>query len=203
MRPHLTTSIAAIAAAVILAGCATDNAAPSDIPSGIVDGPSVAAEASVAVESASPSNVHQNAPATTAEQTAVLAAYKGFYTALGKVRVNSSVPVRSTLAPYTTGRQLEFTTKATLQQRKDGITGYGTTALHPRAPQVKGRTATIQDCQDTSQVGTKYVKSGKIRSWGYNLDSATTTLVKGKDGRWRVSDTKFAPDNAAFCDRSS
>ncbi len=56
---------------------------------------------------------------------------------------------------------------------------------------IRGDRATVRDCQDNSEAGRKKIKTGKFVTRGLKRDHAETVLVRGDDGRWRVSTVNY------------
>ncbi|MCI0689267.1 MAG: hypothetical protein L0Y54_18845 [Sporichthyaceae bacterium] len=60
----------------------------------------------------------------------------------------------------------------------------------PRAT-IDGDTATVVDCQDTSESGRKKESTGNVLSVGVARVEATVTLKLGSDDVWRVSEVEY------------
>ncbi len=56
---------------------------------------------------------------------------------------------------------------------------------------IDGNTATVVDCQDTSESGRRIESSGKVLSVGVPRVEATVTLNRGDDDIWRVSEVEY------------
>jgi hypothetical protein len=100
---------------------------------------------------------------------------------------------REVLGRVAVDPQLSFAIAATKQQRRNGITVYGQAI--PRAPKVTfgsgNARATVRDCADFSRTGQADARTKKPRTVGVARTPLTTVLVKGADGRWRVSQVTF------------
>ncbi|MCI0686528.1 MAG: hypothetical protein L0Y54_04710 [Sporichthyaceae bacterium] len=65
--------------------------------------------------------------------------------------------------------------------------------LITRSPRVtmNGNSATVVDCQDTSESGRKLRSTDKVLSVGVSRVEATVTLKLGSDHVWRVSEVEY------------
>jgi hypothetical protein len=101
-------------------------------------------------------------------------------------RAGSEARSRQLLAPYVTdpllGTVLDNIEK--LHARKQA--SWGSVVVHIQDVQVKGDTAIVRDCQDSSNAGLLDTRSNKKTSRGVPKDPWRATLVRGADGRWRV-----------------
>jgi len=130
------------------------------------------------------------APASTqpASQAAVLGAYRAYWDdviAAGKAADWQSPH----LADHATGQALQTVRDHYRQLRAQGLVDRGTVTLHPRVTALRGETATIQDCTDTSKFLKYDAKTGALRDTSIpELDNIEITLKRIK-GAWTVTQT--------------
>ena len=80
----------------------------------------------------------------------------------------------------------------TRMQRRHGITLYGRMVPHPTVQPINGaKRATVRDCQDAHLGGQADAKTGRPRTIGVRRNPVTAVLVRGSDGRWRVSGVTY------------
>lgn len=177
---------AVVAGALLFGGC-------SDEP----DGPTLQDPSSDSPTSSASSAPPTEAPTVSAEEQAVLDAYRGFYAALDQAQAD---PARSQeyLEPVATGAQFETTNAAVKANLIAGVESFGSPVLNPVVASIEGTTAVVQDCQDTSGVGTRRIGTTEPLTIGRNPDSAETTLQL-VDGAWRVAATSFPEQPEVFC----
>ncbi len=147
--------------------------------------------------SATPST-EPSAPAEVpAGETAVLDAYRAFYSALDQAQAdpqNSQVY----LEPVATGAQYEQANgaiKANLLAEEESV---GTPVLRPTVHLLETDQAVVRDCQDTTAVVRRDIDSQEPLIVGQDPDSIEATLVQ-VDGVWKVAATTFPEDPGAFC----
>lgn len=83
-------------------------------------------------------------------------------------------------------------------QAKAGIGSYGYTVVHPyfTAPVGDKSRVTIWDCQDGSHEGSLIKATGVKKTVGKVDTYASGTLVRGTEGRWRVTGIVGYPEKA-------
>ena len=140
------------------------------------------------------SAVTSTPPPTTAsaDPVAVETAYRQFLAvAVSFVRSPES-QWRTTLGRVAVDPQLSYAIAVSRMQRRNGITLYGQTS--PRAPKVSftgTQKATVRDCADFSHTGQADARTGRPRTVGVARTPLLVTLLRGGDGRWRVSQVEF------------
>jgi hypothetical protein len=128
-----------------------------------------------------------------ADRAAVEQAYRQFWLVTWSVdreypasdwrRVVAEVAVDPELGLVVSGRQ---------RLRQNGLTSYGEPVPHPRVLPVLGAgVARVRDCQDASHSGQAEVATGRARTVGVARNPVEAVLVRGADGRWRVSRISF------------
>jgi len=87
--------------------------------------------------------------------------------------------------------ELTLVLASTRQQRRIGIKVYGYVIPRPIVLPINGSDrAQVTDCQDSSKSGQADAKTGRPRTVGVPRNPVTAVLVRGADGRWRVSSIK-------------
>ncbi len=127
------------------------------------------------------------------ERAAVEASYRNFWR-VGQSFDRDYPPGewRTVLGRVATDPVLSRALSGAQLQRQNGIVLYGQVGLRPtvRSIDPEGR-AEVSDCQDTSRTGQADAKTGARRTVGVPRAPVTATLLRGVDGRWRVSDTRY------------
>ncbi|MFC3687299.1 hypothetical protein [Aquipuribacter hungaricus] len=195
MKRNISCATAAVALsfAVVLAGCTTDQGEgldlqdPTATPSAADPGPSP----SSAAPSASIAEV-------SADEQAVLDAYRAFWAALDQAQAD---PPRSQdyLAPVATGAQFEQANGAIKADFLAGEISEGSPVLrNPTVASIDGDTAVVHDCQDTRGAVRKDIETGEVLLIGMAEDSVEQTLQR-VDGTWKVSGTTSPEPADVFC----
>ena len=126
------------------------------------------------------------------DPAAVESAYRAFWPVLATFQQRPESQWSAVLGRVAVDPQLSFAIAATRQQRRTGITVYGVAV--PRAPKVTlggGRLASVRDCADFSRTGQADAVTRKPRTVGVARTPLSTSLLRGSDGRWRVSNVAF------------
>ena len=185
-----------VVAAVTLGACSTNDSSglPLPLPSTSSE---VVSEAPATLEPSVSTSVEPSAPVVSADEQAVLDAYRAFYAALDQAQAD---PPRSQdfLAPVSTGIQFETTNGTIKAAFLDGVESLGSPVLNPAVASIDGDIAMVHDCQDTSGVQSRQKDTAEVLTIGSNPDSATTQLTR-VDGVWKVSGTDFPADDSAYC----
>jgi hypothetical protein len=180
-RPSLAGSVAVVGLAVTLlltAGCKGNDAASLEQPD--------------ARPSATTST--ETAPTSAATQSAVdgvLAQYRGFWSVVVPVADAPRDRRKKMLEPYSVDPALSRILRGVVAAETYGRSSYGEYVLRPDPPTIKGATATVRDCQDSSGVGLRDRKTGKRLTRGRSHDPVVTTLRRGADGVWRVATVEY------------
>ena len=169
-------------AAVALASC-TDSPPPST-SSKTVSPPASSPSAPAASASSG---------AAAPDAAAVESAYRAFWPVVATFGERPESQWRTVLGQVAVDPQLSFAIAATRQQYRNGITVYGVAS--PRKPEVAGGSGsgrvTIRDCADFSRTGQADARTKKPRTVGVARTPLSAVLLKGADGRWRVSQVTF------------
>jgi hypothetical protein len=133
------------------------------------------------------------APAATpnVDTAAVLAAYGKFFAGQAAISAAPADRRKTLLAPFTTDPELSQLAGSMNEAQAGGMVSYGAPVVHPKVTKGSGDTATVADCQDASGTGLKKASGGKIATSGEAHDSVSTTMIRGADGQWRVSDVEY------------
>jgi hypothetical protein len=123
----------------------------------------------------------------------VVAAYRGYWR-LAAV-FDSRYPQvrwRTVLSAVAVDPLLSRAVSAARVQHTNGIAVYGQVVPRPTVLAVNGRPrATVRDCADGSHAGQADAATGRHRTVGAARLPVVATVVRGRDGRWRVSDLSF------------
>jgi hypothetical protein len=135
-------------------------------------------------------------PTAAMDSASVDAAYRAFWPVLTSFHRQPESQWRTVFGRVAVDPQLSFAIAVTRQQERNGITVYG--VAHPRSPKVTvgspGR-ATIRDCADFSRTGQANASTKRPRTVGVARTPLSVTLIKSRDGRWRVSQVTFLSGN--------
>ncbi|WP_146087329.1 hypothetical protein [Thermomonospora echinospora] len=162
-----------MACGVLLAGCSEESptvALPTQTGSAL------------AVPSSSP-------PSTSPESEAevIKDAYEQFAALLDRAHTLPAASRRQHLSTYMTDPQLSRVLDRIEKLRADGLVAYGTTVVHIKSVLIDGNDATVHDCQDTRNAGLMRADTHKKISRGVKEENIKSYMLKGADGRWRIS----------------
>jgi hypothetical protein len=128
-----------------------------------------------------------------ADRAAVEAAYREYWR-LAAV-FDSRYPEsrwRAVLAVVAADPLLSRAVSSARVQHDNGVRVYGQVVPRPTVAPVNGRgQATVRDCADGSHAGQADAATGRRRTVGAARLRVLATVVRGGDGRWRVSDLRF------------
>lgn len=186
----------ALTAALMLAGCGASNGVDAQGPvppaSSLTPAPTTASPSASPAGSAAPSTTASPSTPAGDEKSAILAQYRAFYESLeplSKTEYNARYEAMKKLA---VDPELTQVMGAIATAQHFGEAYYGTPVLRPKIESLKGDTASILDCQDTSVNGRKKVATGEIVTAGRKNSYAQVTMKRGADGLWRVSTIGYA-----------
>ncbi|GAA3386443.1 hypothetical protein [Cryptosporangium minutisporangium] len=171
----------ALAAACLLVGAACSGAEnygslPPAAPSAASAGASSAGEPSAA------------SPPHSAVEVDVLAQYTRFWAealpAAAAAPANRRVAV---LAPVTTEPELSHVVRSLAVLEANGQTNYGADVPVQQVVRVDGSLALVEGCLDSSRSGVAEASTGAPVTRGVPRNPVRANLVRGTDGRWRVS----------------
>ena len=128
-----------------------------------------------------------------ADRAAVEQAYRQFWLVTWSVdREHPASDWRRVVAAVAVDPELSLVVSGTQRLRQNGLTSYGEPVPHPRVLPVLGAgVARVRDCQDASHSGQAEVATGRARTVGVARNPVEAVLVRGADGRWRVSRLSF------------
>lgn len=175
--PHkhwIMTVVGAVCVALSSAGCSSDQPAvalPTESP---------APELPSGLDSLSP---------TASDAEEIRHVHRQYLLLLERVATMPESERRQQLAEFMTEPQLTRTLKGVAELEAKNLTTYGSVVSTITHLDIRGRTATLKDCRDSSASGLMDKSTGKKINRGVPEDSTKTTLVKGRDGRWRVRET--------------
>lgn len=146
----------------------------------------------VTLPTTSPSKPQAASPSPTSAEDAIRQSYTQYWAALPRAEhADSESQRRELLADYATDPQLGTALRGIDDLHGKDLTSTGYVVVHIRRVQLSSGTATVWDCQDATQALIRKRSTGKAVSRGVSHDYLRATLVRGSDGRWRIS--KFAP----------
>jgi len=177
---HYTATVLAVAAAITVAGCDGSTQAAGPQPTTRSSG-------------ASPTSAAASAPSTAPvdERAAVEAAYRRFWAVSWDVDKQPTSRWRAVLATVSVDPILTRLYAGTKAHQQAGIRLYGQVRARPTVRRVTGSRATVGDCQDASQAGQADARTGKPETVGVARSPVEATMLRGADGRWRVSDVRY------------
>ncbi len=127
------------------------------------------------------------------DHRAVDAAYRQFWVL--EASFDSRYPAarwRAVLSAVATDPVLTRLLHAAAVQKRQRIAIYGQAVARPTIPVIAGRsTVRVADCQDASHTGQADARTGRPRSVGLARTPVVAVMVRGADGRWRVSDVRY------------
>ncbi|TMR04366.1 hypothetical protein ETD83_08380 [Actinomadura soli] len=137
-----------------------------------------------------PSVTYSEAPlpsSTATEKDVVASAYTKFVAMLERA---DSLPARSRereLATVMADPQLSRVLQRIDEMKRQHIATYGHIIVHVKSVQLTASGATVYDCQDSRGSGLLNSITRKKINRGVQQGNTKALLVKGSDGRWRVS----------------
>ena len=169
----------AIGAAVVVAGCRGTAAGPPTTR--------------VQTSSTPPAGSRHTADTEEADRRAVDAVYRRFWVL--EASFDSRYPAarwRAVLSAVAADPVLTRLLDGAAAQQRQGIRIYGQAVPRPAIPAIGGRAAVrVADCQDDSRTGQADARTGRPRSVGVARTPVVAVVVRGQDGRWRVSDVHY------------
>jgi hypothetical protein len=98
---------------------------------------------------------------------------------------------RRVLAQVAADPALSLVLARTAAQTRNRTTLYGAVVPHPTVALHGPAAAGVRDCQDASRAGQADAVTGARRTVGVARNLVTAQLIRGGDGRWRVSSVSF------------
>jgi hypothetical protein len=137
--------------------------------------------------------VSRSASTSGQDRAAVLAAYQEFWR-VGRTFDRDYPPAqwRAVLSQVATDPVLSRAVSGAQLQRQNGTVLYGQVIPHPTVTSLDpAGQARVSDCQDASHAGQADAKTGKPKTVGVAHSPVRAILLRGTDGRWRVSDVEY------------
>jgi hypothetical protein len=129
-------------------------------------------------------------PTTNPEEAKVLAAYRGFWSALERAAATNAQEDLAKIRQFATGDQLRASASLLISNIREGVVARGHVQLNPTVTSVDEKRATIRDCQDSSTWRKHDAKTGKqVGRYVPRNDLVIVTVVR-EAGRWKVSHTR-------------
>ncbi len=151
------------------------------LPGGPAPGPVLTAGHSPLSAAAAPPS-----PAATAQ---VIAAYTAFFPALTAAEPQSPVRAAAMLAPHAGMPYLEHVLAQMAWFRARGEVAWGYVVPHVTGVRISGGQAIVRDCQDASNAWLVSAATGQVipGTAGSARTFLIAVLVRGSDGRWRLT----------------
>jgi hypothetical protein len=172
------TGPALLLAAAVLASCSSGTGAAGN--------PTTSAQVSRGAAPTSATTRPSTTDARSAAEAAVLAAYRGYWADV--VAVGKTADWESPrLAEHATGQALAEA-RATFHTLKTrGQVARGTVDLRPTVLSVSGRSATLYDCNSTSQFLAYDAKTGALRDKSSGRRNGKTVTLTLQGSAWKVA----------------
>ena len=165
-----------VAAVLVLAGCSGDSGAE---------------EAAAPTSTAPATTATTTAPTTTTtavdeREAAVLAAYRAYWADV--VAVGKTANWRSPrLDDHATGQALAETQATFRALNRRGLVARGTVKVRAKVLTVKGSTATLYDCNSTSNFLAYDATTGELRDRSSGRSNGKTVTLVRRTGTWKVA----------------
>lgn len=127
----------------------------------------------------------------TGPQAAVEAAYKEYWRVEQVVMQLPESEWSAHIHEVAAGAQADRVLDGLRSLREQSLTVYGSMMPRVSRVDVSGDQATVQDCQDSSHGGQADAATGKPKTVGVPRSPVTATLMRGADGRWRVTGVSY------------
>ncbi|WP_395108084.1 hypothetical protein [Actinomadura sp. SCN-SB] len=136
---------------------------------------------------APPSSPVQASPSATSDADAIKGTYRQYSALLSRADRLPASTRRQQLSAYMVDPQLTRVLQRVEELHANNLTFYGSVVVHITNVRAKGNTATLRDCQDSSNSGLMNATTRKKVNRGVKEDHTEASLVKEGDGKWRVS----------------
>jgi hypothetical protein len=176
-RRLLALPTVAAATAACLVACTSET--PPQVPS----------PTSLSVASTSPTTAAR--PSAPTEDQQVLRQYAAFWTVITSASQAAASRRPALLAPYATEPELSRLLRGLLATDAAGQRQYGAAIPRARVVSIRGATASVADCQNAAGAGLASRTTGERLTRGVVRNPVNATLLRGSDGRWRVSTVEF------------
>lgn len=127
------------------------------------------------------------ASSSAVDKRAAESAYRNFVAMLDRADSLPSDSREQQLAAVMAEPQLSRVLKRIAEMEKQNLTTYGNVIVHIKSVELTEDGATVLDCQDTSNAGLINSVTQKKVNRGVKEENSKALLVKGRDGKWRVS----------------
>lgn len=127
------------------------------------------------------------ASSAAADQRAAELAYRQFVALLDRADSLPAGSRKQQLATVMAEPQLSRVLKRIADMKERHLATYGSVIVHVTNTELTASGATVLDCQDARNAGIVNTATQKKVNRGVKEDSTKALLIKGADGRWRVS----------------
>ncbi len=127
-------------------------------------------------------------PVALSAQQQVIAAFTGYNEALGQAeRSRNAAEARKLLRPYLVASQIDGTVRTMSSIWASGEVFYGEDVVHVLSVTVRGTTAFVHDCEDTSGAGLENAATGQVVPGSAGIPHLNlVTRLDLMGGRWLV-----------------
>jgi hypothetical protein len=145
----------------------------------------VALPRSTATPRASPRSVHTPTPSV---RDIVVQTYTAYWPVGIRASQVSLSEARQMLKPYATNDYLDHLMAGIRALGRQGREAWGRVIVHVTSVRVRGRSARVTDCQDTSGLGLADSRSHRLikGTTGKAHTHVQTDLIQGADAQWKV-----------------
>jgi PBP1b-binding outer membrane lipoprotein LpoB len=165
-----------LVAALALAACSGDSGANEAAPA--------ATTAPATSTTAAPTTT--STTAADAREAAVLTAYRAFWDDM--IAVGATANWRSPrLDDHATGSALAAAQATYRDLNQRGLVARGTVEVRAKVLSIKGNTATVYDCNSTSNFLAYDAKTGKLQGRSSGRSNGKTVTLVRRNGAWKVS----------------
>jgi hypothetical protein len=147
-----------------------------------------AAPVSLPPRSPSATPALSSTPAPLSAQQQVIAAFTGYVEALGQAeKSRNAIEARELLRPYLASSRIAATVQTMSSFWASGEIFYGQDVLHIMSVSLKGATALVHDCDDTSGMGLENAATGRVVPGSAGIQHLNlVTRLDLVGGRWLV-----------------
>jgi lipopolysaccharide assembly outer membrane protein LptD (OstA) len=167
-----------LVAALALAACSGDSGANETAPA--------ATTAPATSTTAAPTTT--STTAADAREAAVLTAYRAFWDDM--IAVGATANWRSPrLDDHATGSALAAAQATYRDLNQRGLVARGTVEVRTKVLSIKGNTATVYDCNSTSNFLAYDAKTGKLQGRSSGRSNGKTVTLVRRNGTWKVANS--------------
>ena len=137
--------------------------------------------------------VGRTSPARPGDPSAVVEAYRRFWVVVLRVEALPQSRWPEEFARVAVDPLLTRVYDGLRAEVAAGSRQYGTVVTHPTVVDLRDGRAAVVDCQDASRSGVADAGTGLPSTVGDPRTPVAATLVRGRDGTWRLSEARYLP----------